>query len=199
MSDVQAPEAQAQDTQAPQQEGSQRSGIQGSADQRHFQAPQVTGAVLTPVRAFPPNYAEIIDAFPHVAKAKGPIFCYGTTVYYTGPEKPDHALMRHEAVHSNRQGADPKGWWDRYLRDTQFRFIEELLAHRVEWQAYEGCGRSERRFMKRQIAERLSGPLYGRMVRYNVASMLLTASPAELDDVIFDVMKKGRIKCAKSD
>lgn len=157
-------------------------------DQTQSQDAPKGGAVLVSVRGFPPNYAKIVEAFPFVKTAKGPLFCYGTTVYYTGTDKPDLALMRHEGVHSMRQGADPDGWWDRYIKDKPFRFVEELLAHRVEWQTYEKYGRNERRCHKKQIAERLAGPLYGHMVKRNAAVALLTASPGEIDDAIFQMM-----------
>ena len=44
------------------------------------------------------------------------------------------ALIAHEEVHLKRQvmhGADI--WWDHYLRDSAFRYHEELLAHVAEF------------------------------------------------------------------
>lgn len=111
-------------------------------------------------------------------------------MYYT-KDQPDAILMRHEAVHSVRQGADPVAWWDRYLKEKSFRFLEELLAHRVEFSCYAKRGRNERRFMLQQISERLAGPLYGKMVNIRFARAMITATPKELDDLMFEMMEKA--------
>ena len=117
------------------------------------------------VRGFPPNFNAIARVFPQ-AVSTTTLFAYGDTIYTRMPGPIDPALLRHEATHGARQGADPAAWWDRYLRDDLFRFEEELAAHVQEYLYIRdaGYGRSFRRHSLRLIANRLAGPLYGRMV-----------------------------------
>lgn len=124
-------------------------------------------------KSFPPNYSAIITAFPHVARSPGVIFCYGETIHAPGRDVTPYDVA-HERVHSERQGSDPAGWWDRYLSDPQFRFDEELAAHIAEYRWFAGKPRNERRFMLRQIAQRLAGPLYGARITTRTAKMLIT-------------------------
>ena len=119
----------------------------------------------------PPNFEAILKVFPGAAN-EGVIFSYGDTIY-----SPDRAvlppqLMAHEAVHGQRQlEIGVELWWDTYLVDLGFRYQEELLAHRVEYQ--ELCARhpsrGERRAALRLVAKRLASPLYGRMVTLDKA------------------------------
>lgn len=121
----------------------------------------------------PPNYAEIVAVFPQ-AKARGVMFCYGRSIFVPDGGSVSDALQAHETVHADRQGSDPAGWWARYLVDPQFRFDEELPAHIAEYRWFDGKPLAERRFMLRQIAQRLAGALYGRMVTVHRAKQLIT-------------------------
>lgn len=115
----------------------------------------------------PPNYREIVDHFGPVVTVPGVMFTYGPVIYYPGGRRRNPispALMAHEGVHSRRQGADPAAWWARYIADKQFRYVEELVAHQMEYfVACDGAGRSIRRRSLAVIAARLSGQLYGKM------------------------------------
>lgn len=128
--------------------------------------------------ARPPNYEAIVAVFPRAAR-KQTIFTYGGAIYCLDGSPLSSALMAHEMVHSERQIAmGVTLWWDTYLRDARFRFNEELLAHKREYEvACLGAGRGVRRSMLRQIAGRLSGPLYGNMVTLHEAKKLI--SPKE--------------------
>lgn len=130
--------------------------------------------------AFPPNYAKIVAAFPHVEHNRHVLFCYGRFIwnpYGCTLAERDHA---HEKVHSNRQGDNPEAWWERYLADPVFRFEEEVLAHVVEYAFVSGpdTARNERRFYLNHIAERLAGPLYGRLITKDLAKRLLKEQAA---------------------
>ena len=114
----------------------------------------------------PPNYDQLLPHFP-LASKPGVIFTYGRTVYVprpTGPIPP--AILAHEGIHSRRQGNDTTAaeWWAEYIADIDFRFAEELLAHRVEYEWFKCASRNERRVARRDIAKRLSSPLYGNIV-----------------------------------
>jgi hypothetical protein len=126
---------------------------------------------VTVVAELPPNIAEIEKVFPGVGKRArwhGIYFCYGNTIYNPRGLPIDVQLLAHEATHCAQQiavGADE--WWRKYLADPQFRFDQELEAHRVEFEAYRHYVNDSRPFRRRYLAaisERLSGPLYGRMV-----------------------------------
>lgn len=110
---------------------------------------------------FPPNYAAINAKFN--VRGKNILFSYGDTIYNPSRVVIPPELMVHEAVHGRRQGADPSGWWNRYIEDPEFRLNEEIPAHRAEFQEVMKHGMADYKAI-RSIAERLSGPLYGRMI-----------------------------------
>lgn len=128
------------------------------------------------IRQPPPNYAEVVAVFPAAAH-HGTFFCYGRAIYIPNGGTVSPSLQVHETVHADRQMAYPGGpaaWWARYLIDPQFRFDEELPAHVAEYRCYADDPRPQRRFMLRQIAARLAGPLYGRLVTVHEAKRLIT-------------------------
>lgn len=55
---------------------------------------------------------------------------YGDTIHHSKELTSD--VLMHESFHLSRQ-KDPTQWWERYIRDSKFRFIEELLAYRVQY------------------------------------------------------------------
>jgi hypothetical protein len=120
-------------------------------------------AMLETVDGVPPNYAEIVAALPRAAD-DGVMFAYDGKVYGRGIAKVlTRELDAHERVHIERQGADPVGWWKRYVSDLAFRIDEEFRAHRAEYEMY--CRRHispvKRAMFRRKLAERLASPLYG--------------------------------------
>jgi len=128
------------------------------------------------VRGYPPNFKQIAAAFPD-AKGKGVIFTYGDTVYNpTGPSL-SRGLQAHEAVHVERQLAFEGGaaaWWTNYIAEPHFRFTEEFQAHLAEFKAWRPNRiAGSRAGALHQIALRLSGPLYGRVMDYGSASRLI--------------------------
>lgn len=121
------------------------------------------------VQGLPPLF-DVIDAAFHVA-GKSVIFAWADTIYNPQGITITPALYAHECVHGERQGADVVGWWQRYIEDPQFRLVEELLAHKVEYETLcaSSDSRNERRFYLRQVAGKLSSPLYGRLISYEAA------------------------------
>lgn len=133
------------------------------------------------VNSRPPNFEKVAAAFKG-AHSPGVIFCYGDTIYHPGGGPLSASLIAHENVHSARQGKDPEGWWDRYIADPQFRFIEELLAHRIEYAvASKGMTRNQRRQCLRPIARRLSSSLYGGLVSPDQAKLLILHADVEAE------------------
>ena len=92
--------------------------------------------------------------------------------------------MTHERVHSKQQGADPLAWWDRYIADVEFRFAQELEAHRAEWRAWLRLPPQSSRAPRLHgvIGMRLAGPLYGKMVRFAEARDLILKEEKALED-----------------
>jgi hypothetical protein len=125
----------------------------------------------------PPNYDAVVAVFPLAFRAET-IFAYGDSIYTLSRAKLPPQLIAHEEVHGLRQlEIGVETWWRRYLADPDFRFNEELLAHRAEYQKL--CevapSRQTRRAGLRQVAQRLASPLYNRMVNVEQAQAALLA------------------------
>lgn len=113
----------------------------------------------------PPNYTDIVAVFPGASRM-GVIFAYAPNIYAPGGSVPP-ALVAHEKVHIARQNyIGVEVWWEKYLKDPHFRYEEELLAHRAEYQFMLGefPSRQVRRQTLKIIAKKLSAPLYGSMI-----------------------------------
>lgn len=127
-------------------------------------------------RERPPMFARIVQVFPEAEKA-GTIFTFGNVIYAPGVGSLPRELMRHEEVHSVRQGTSLESvfyWWDRYLLDAKFRYDEEAPAHIAEFKAWRPGRRGfNRAGFLNMVAERLSGPLYGGIVTKAEAMKLL--------------------------
>jgi hypothetical protein len=119
-------------------------------------------------RKYPPNLDRIVKVFP-AAMRHGIIFTYGDIIYNPSGVSIPKTLLAHEAVHAMRQkamGVDL--WWDTYIANKEFRFEEELAAHKAEYQAYRGGahGFSRAGFLH-FVAKRLSGDLYGQIATFD--------------------------------
>jgi hypothetical protein len=110
----------------------------------------------------PPNFEQIKAAFPKAVNP-GVLFAYDGSIYNPSGITVPPALIAHEEVHLKRQtmhGADI--WWDHYLRDSEFRYHEELLAHVAEMRQFFNI-RGDRNAQARVLmstALRLTAPLY---------------------------------------
>lgn len=132
------------------------------------------------VCARPPRFEEL-DAVFHIA-GKPIIFAFGDTIYNPCGVSITPELQAHEGVHGQRQleiyGLDY--WWDCYIANPQFRLAEEIPAHQAEYRTF--CERNRlrnaRRIYLRDLAQRLSSPLYGRLIKTEEARRVIkTASP----------------------
>ena len=116
----------------------------------------------------PPNFEDIQKVFP-MADNYGVIFAFNNAIYSPSGVEIPYPLIKHEEVHCARQGGTESGsieWWESYLKNMDFRYTEELLAHRVEYLACietASCRNMRRRALK-HVAKRLASPLYGNMV-----------------------------------
>jgi hypothetical protein len=119
----------------------------------------------------PPNFEQVHAAFPK-ADGLGVLFAYGGNIYNPSGISIPPALIAHENVHLARQSdMDPRDsyptrvtgadvWWDHYLRDTEFRYNEELLAHAAEFKHQKHSDRNASARLLLSTALRLVAPLY---------------------------------------
>lgn len=110
--------------------------------------------------AEPPMIEEIDAAFK--SRGQSVLYAWGDTIYNpTGIPIPDF-LFAHEAMHGQRQNGSIETWWRRYIDDVEFRYVEELAAHREEFrvQAARIRDRNVREKLLMHVAARLVAPLY---------------------------------------
>lgn len=127
------------------------------------------------VRGTPPNFDAIVKAFPAAAR-EGVIFTHGDTVYVNGEPLLPPQLKAHEAVHVNQQqrtGTDR--WWELYLAEPEFRYEQELIAHRAEYRTLKHLDRNYAARSLNFIASRLASPLYGSVVTVSQAKRAILA------------------------
>lgn len=116
----------------------------------------------------PPIYDRAAKVFPLQGRE---IFAWGDKIYNPGGFVIPAWLMAHEKVHANQQMNDDghfgtEAWWEQYLVDVEFRFQEELEAHRAEYRVYcqHNKDRNKKLQYKRAVAKKLAAPLYGNMI-----------------------------------
>ncbi len=121
--------------------------------------------MTTIINTVPPNFVAIKAVFPQ-ANEKTTVFAFGEFIYVPSGSDLAPEILEHELVHCERQlkqGVDE--WWAQYLTDPEFRYEEELLAHRAELKKL--CelypNRRQRRYFIQHVAKKLSAQLYGRL------------------------------------
>lgn len=105
----------------------------------------------------------------------GLIITYGDTAY--SKKRIPRIKYVHEKVHSKRQlklGVDK--WWDKYLKDKNFRLAEELLAYKkeVEWIYKQKADIGFRKKVIESMAQDLSSGMYGNIISYDNALKAIT-------------------------
>lgn len=124
------------------------------------------------VKGWPPVIAEIRKVLPVTANN---IFAYDGKIYSPATAKLSRWLVAHECVHFDQQAAHPggvRGWWYDFLYDKQFRLEQEIPAHQREWRTWLNAqprNRKERRLVLKQMAKRLSAPMYGGIISFEQA------------------------------
>lgn len=118
---------------------------------------------MTIVKSYPPNYDAIKERFPVVTGRSTVVFAHHPNIHAPSGNRLPPEIIAHEQVHMVRQqlvGVD--AWWERYLHDTEFRFHEELLAHRAEYQclAQQGMNRQMRRHNLKAMIKKFQHPIY---------------------------------------
>lgn len=114
------------------------------------------------VSSYPPNYAEILKVFPG-AQRPGIIFAYAPNIHAPGNQKIPPDLIAHEMMHIQRQQEiGVEIWWENYLTNPDFRYWEEVLAHRVEYNhlIQVSANRNTRRMALKHVSKKLAATLY---------------------------------------
>lgn len=124
------------------------------------------------VVAPPPIIDEIVAVFSN-ARNPGVLFAFGDTIYNPDGLFIPPALIAHEEAHGARQrnytsfGCRCIGctksvecWWNYYLKDPEFRYREEVIAHAAEFLAQDTRDRNMRAKLLMSTAQRLTAPLY---------------------------------------
>lgn len=116
---------------------------------------------------YPPNFDKIKEVFPI---KEDTVFTYGDTIYSPKRQKITPDLIIHEDVHVKQQ-VDPELWWNKYLKDKEFRLSQELEAYRAQYKFL--CGvisdRNRRGICLHTIASHLSSDMYGNIISYSDA------------------------------
>lgn len=83
------------------------------------------------VLKFPPNYTEIKDYLNPPVES---IYAYDNVIYNPSERQIFEDEEIHEQVHFKQQGKQPKIWWNKYIRDKDFRLSQELEAYATQYQ-----------------------------------------------------------------
>lgn len=112
--------------------------------------------------AHPPNIEQIDAAF-HVKDKHGVLYAWEDTIYNPSNVSIPVWLHQHEEVHGIHQFGDVEGWWKKYIEDEEFRYDEELSAHRAELHAQCRLTRDRNKHFQllMRTANRLVAPMYG--------------------------------------
>lgn len=123
---------------------------------------------------YPPNYKKIAKTFD-IKDKPGVVFTYGHKLYIPSGNEPDKYLLKHEETHERQQLAmGITEWWDRYLVDPGFRFMQELEAYRNQYRSMGTLPLVQRIGYLNHIATDLSGAMYGNLVTKDEAKAEIT-------------------------
>lgn len=121
----------------------------------------------------PPIFDRLHKAFG-VEWGKGLVIAYGDTIYHSKPL--DSSVIAHERVHLMRQRQGVEQWWERYIRDKEFRFTEELLAYHAQYSFLRQTVRDRNELVRYlcRLAKDLASPMYGNIVDQAEARRLIS-------------------------
>ncbi len=125
------------------------------------------------VYEYPPNIEKIRARFK---LHKGIIFTYGDTIYNPDRGFIDTALEIHEATHTKQQGEDIDGWWDKYMKDDNFRLSQEIEAYRNQYEKMRKNIKDPYKLEQRLnlIATDLSSEMYGNIISFEDAKKIIS-------------------------
>lgn len=126
----------------------------------------------------PPIWDEASKLFNLEALGLVTVFTFGDTLYNPYGARLSRDLIAHEEEHARQQKHDDecaKAWWRRYIDDPAFRIDQEAQAYRVQYKCI--CSIVKDRNMRarhlHEIATIFSGPMYGNIIKYAEAQILI--------------------------
>jgi hypothetical protein len=124
---------------------------------------------------FPPQYDKMVVRFPGITPTA--VFAYGDTLYNPSGGAISDDLMAHEETHAGRQVdvGGPAEWWRMYMADEDFLISEEAFAYgaQARFLAQRTKDRNARFRVLMHLAQIFSGPLYGNVVTFDQAVILI--------------------------
>lgn len=128
------------------------------------------------VYEYPPNYKAIAKTF-NIEGRTNIVFAYGDKLYVPGGKSVnvDKHLLIHEETHQWQQkDIGVEEWWDKYLKDPNFRFIQEVEAYRNQYRSMGVLSLKNRIGYLDHIATDLSGEMYGNLLTKEDAIRVIT-------------------------
>ena len=121
---------------------------------------------------YPPNIEEIKKVFDI---QPGTVFTYGDTLYTPFGGELTQDLLAHEMTHTKQQKViGVEKWWKQYLEDDDFRLYQESEAYQVQYGKMKEIYNSKhKKFRLKEIAHHLSGKMYGHLVTYEEAILII--------------------------
>jgi len=120
----------------------------------------------------PPNHKILSKVFDLTSKN---VYAYAPDIYNPNKCFLDPVVIIHEEVHITQQGDDPAKWWNRYILDPDFRFVQELEAYAIEYR--EICKKFKDRNVQARhlhtLANDLSSKTYGNICSVNEAEQAI--------------------------
>lgn len=103
------------------------------------------------------------------------VFTVGKTVYSLHPDRLTADVLRHEGVHAKQQAGlfGALIWWVRFLLKPAFRLEQEVEAYHVQFTQTIVKDRNQRARWLLDLANILSGEMYGRIVTTSEARRLI--------------------------
>ena len=126
------------------------------------------------LKVYPPNYPEIVKAFPYIKGRHGMVFAWHSVIYNPSGCTLPPDVIAHEEVHCSRQYRDVTLWWDMYLVNPAFRLQEEVLAYRAQITFVKEHYRAKNgKAIIDRCVDSLAGKMYGSLVTKDEARCLL--------------------------
>lgn len=120
------------------------------------------------VQEQPPIFLEANKVF---RLPKGVVMTYGDILYNPSGNEISIPLLKHEELHSQQQGTNPKEWWAKYLKDKDFRLSQEIPAYRTQYQEAKKHIKDRNKLFDYAVAlaKDLSSAMYGSAISFQEA------------------------------
>jgi len=117
----------------------------------------------------PPNYEEVKKHFDLTGISV--VFTFGNIIYNPSKVEIGPEIIAHEEVHKAQQEevGGPEKWWDKFLKDKEFRLQQELAAYRTQYKfvdSLEHISRKQKDNFLDQISFMLAGKMYGNLMTH---------------------------------